>query len=88
MQKEQVSFKNIPILFAIGRSFFEEYDHFRYDLHGNEIISHITSFSFGSSGTEWNSDVRDYVEFNRIYNKSHIVSTEDLTVDFYETPQY
>ena len=87
---EKITLTDVPIVFAKD-DFLWNYgtvDHFRYELEKEDIISHISDFTYGSYGLQWSSDIRDYVEYDWRWDKSHIIEFWDsFVIDFYETPE-
>lgn len=86
---EKITLINVPIEYAKDEIIWGwgPADHFQYSLKKDEILSHITDFTYGSYGIQWSSDAGDYVPFDWQWGKSHIVEfwDEGLVIKFWET---
>lgn len=90
-QINKITLIDVPIVFAKDEFLWNwgTVDHFRYELEKEDIMSHVTDFTYGSYGLQWDSDIRDYVEYDWRWDKSHIVEFWDsFVVKFYETAPY
>lgn len=78
---------NVEKITLTDVSISKEYtNYFTYTLEKNEITSHISSFTYGSYGLEWDSGIRKYVEYDWRWDKGHIISFSDtFTIGFFET---
>jgi len=87
---EKITLIDVPIVYAKDEIEWGSgpADHFRYELEKGEILPQITDFTYGSYGLNWSSDIRDYVEYDWRWGKSHIVEFWDsFRIEFFETSE-
>lgn len=76
---EKITLNDVPISKGYA-------NYFTYALDDKEITSHISNFTYGIYGLQWDSEIRKYVEYDWRWDKSHIINFSDtFTIGFFET---